>query len=1081
MLPHMRRETSRAKEERSRWNFELRNNGIIGLVIATPPKGVYLRELLCSNFEYLMGVANVITAFSRLLGGLSPENCIPLTKKLHLLRAFASLSLILLCCCPCFAIDRDVRIDQLIHTAWTAANGAPTYVNALSQTTDGVLWLGTNSGLYRFDGVSFSRFSLPAERLLAQESTKQDAISSLTADPEGSLWVGFSHFGRIIRIKDGALVSYTVGDGALDTAIRSIVRDPQGVMWAAGSAGLMRLEGSRWERIGSGWNLEGVSFSSAYVDRQGQLWVAANDKLFVLKLGQRRFTLAANGVHVSGIGESTKGDLWVTELGRPGVRLAPLLWLRATNLTTEVRVGSLSFLFDDQGSLWIPTYGDGLRRVSNPYGEKKRIIGQFSNRAEIFTQKDGLSSNVGSKILQDREGNIWVASRGGLDRFRQAAVITTPSSPGSWDDSLAREPNGKMWIGSVVHPLPDTADPDFRSLPHRECAGAYSGPNYSIWINCSTGLYHLADHHIVSFKGPLKENNPAYAITEDHDGALWVSLKTEGVFRLLRGKWSMYERWNGEAHAVRAAYTDDLGRVWFGYRDGVVRIEDHGQTARTFEASNVDLGSVSVIQNRGSEIWVGGSRGIALWDGNGFHKIVPLNAEAFSEVRGFVLTKNDGIWIPGGSELLHIAQNETDMFRRDHSHQVTFRTYGIRDGLTSSFEYHQAGNPSAVEGTDGRLWFATADGVVWIDPKHIPRNTIPPTVSIEAMYVNGRTVSSPAPVTFPAHTSSLKLGYTAWSLSIPERVRFRYRLEGLEQDWQDAGTNREAAYTNLAPGSYKFHVIARNEDGLWSPVDASRAFTILPAYYQTIWFRCLMLALFLLALWTAIRWRLRSATAKLEAVLSERHAERLRIARELHDTLIQGYQAMVFNFQTVADMLPVDVNIRRTLERVLDQADETLVEGRQRVRDLRAVELAEGALLDYVKKTADDLQKDTDTKFQLQTAGTMLKLSSDVGEELFAIAKEAMTNAFRHADASLIELHLAYGKFHFKLVCRDNGKGISPDVLKNHGREGHWGIVGMEERARKIGGSTKLESSRSVGTRFELRLPARIAYRRRRS
>jgi signal transduction histidine kinase len=978
-------------------------------------------------------------------------------------------------CQQAFGIDRDVRLDQLYHTAWTAKDGAPANVYAFAQTSDGALWLGTEDGLYRFDGVRFMRFypsagpALPVGR-----------INSLTVDPDGSLWVGFNP-SSVSRIRDGKAVNYTERDG-LPGSVRAIAKDRQGFIWAATNSGLVRLEGSRWTVVGSDWHFPPSSCLSVYVDREGRLWVGTTDKLLFLEDGGRKFQVASDHLHnVQDIAESPDGTLWILEFAGMAnfggsVHTVQLPWQYRKSTWSEIQINSESILFDNHGSLWIGTAGKGLRRIGEPnqlYGQK---VGQFSPAAQIFTKKDGLTHNYALKLFEDREGDVWVASPGGIDRFRQTPIVPIALPSRTERPTVARGSEGQMWVSTAAGYLGQVTADKFKESHGDSCWAIANGLGGRVWVNCSDAFLRVTGGRIDAFPEPRTPdgNHIASAIAEDFSGAVWVAFWNGGVFRFDKGKWSQFEKRPEETHEVLAAHTDLAGSVWFGRRDGVVEIEEDGKITRMYDEDTVGAGSVFSIQGEGEAIWIGGRSGLTLWDGNRFRKVLPLGRDDFGTVTGIIATQSNGLWLAAGSELIHIDQMEVDRLKANITHRVAMRAFDALDGLPSAFTTWRQ-NQRAVEGSDGRLWFATQANVFWLDSKRIPR-LVAPSTAILSITAGGHEFSASVPLHLPAHTANLKIEYTAWSLSIPERVRFRYRLEGHDTDWQDAGFSRQALYNDLPPAYYKFHVIAANNDGVWNETGDSFSFTIAPAFYQTLWFKALVVVIVCLALWLIYLLRLAAATEKVRARMTDRLAERERIARDLHDTLLQGFQLLTLVFQAAMTHMPSEDPIRETMGRALDQADNVLIEARNSIRNLRAEEETLQSLSEALTEVANQLQQGETVEFNLDCTGEIRLLNPALREDLFRIGKEALINAHQHSGASKIDVNIDYCHDHLEMIIRDNGIGIAQDVLAG-GRKGHWGLSGMRERALDIGGQIAFRTDPHAGTEILVTVPGKLAYR----
>jgi signal transduction histidine kinase len=377
------------------------------------------------------------------------------------------------------------------------------------------------------------------------------------------------------------------------------------------------------------------------------------------------------------------------------------------------------------------------------------------------------------------------------------------------------------------------------------------------------------------------------------------------------------------------------------------------------------------------------------------------------------------------------------------------------------------------------LWFATTKGIAWLDPAKLQeyRNHLPPPVMISSVSSNGKTYVGSKDLTLPAHTEKLEIDYTALSLAVPERVLFRYMLDGVDKEWQDAGTRRQAFYNSLSPGRHTFRVIACNNDGVWNEAGAALDFTVAPAYYQTNWFRLLCVAILPLLLWGLYQSRLRRLAREFNMRLDERVTERTRIARELHDTLLQNVQGLILKIDAVAKRIPPSDPNRQEIEKTLDYADHVLAEGRDRVRNLRASTIGFGELPKAFQRVVEESAPDRSSTFKTVVEGTVLELHPIIREETYSIGREALINCLTHSEARNIEVEIIYDSREFRLRVRDDGRGIDPEVLKKGGRSNHWGIPGMRERADRIGARLELWSRPGSGTEIELTVPAATAYR----
>jgi len=986
-----------------------------------------------------------------------------------------------LACLRCAALNPDRTIAQFAHKAWGPKDGAPIGIIALAQSADGFLWLGTLDGLYRFDGVTFERYSP-----LSGGPFPDQGVFSLLALPNGDLWVGF-RTGAICLLKNGNATTYTTHDGLPAGAIRRLAQDREGTIWAATDNGLARLEGNRWKQAGTDWNFPSKFAGTVFLDRQGTLWVSTENTLVFLPQAAKRFQSTGIRVgQVTQIAQAPNGKLWMAETTR-SVRPIPLFDRRQPPDDTEVIAGSQGILFDRDGALWITTLGDGLRRVRNPELLKGKIKG-FSAAVGSFTVKDGLSDNGALSILQDREGNIWVGTVNGLDRFSKTALIPATYPFSTMNAVLAPGNSGDVWV-NMVSIAPYLAG---RTKPgHMYCAlpeSAYRDSAGAIWWLCTDAIYrydagkYTAVPLPPSFPKPYL--NPAIVATEDGSGALWMAIRG-GWFCRKDGGWQTLETPSEIAQLYpRTAFTDWMGDVWIGYGGvhvpGAIIVLDHGKIQRAFTGGDSPVGGVTEIDGSGHHLWVVGEHGLAFFDGTRFRGIIPSDADSMGSVKGVVEASDGSLWLVENLRILQIPASEVQHVLRNPFWRVQYRTFDFYDGLPGTFGGTTIYRKE-IQGTDGRLWFASSGGIVWVDPAHVLTNRLPPPVVIRFLKVNGKQYASLAKLTLPPRTSNLQIDYTALSLVVPEKVRFRYMLKGVDKEWQDAGTRREAFYTRLGPGEYHFNVIACNNDGIWNDQGARLDFRIAPAWFQTSWFDALCVCAFLLLLWVLYQLRLRQLRQQFHVVVETRVDERTRIARELHDTLLQSFQGVILHFQRARNLLPGRTpEAIQTLDAALDGAEHAIMEGRDAIYDLRSPTTAPKTLEEEIQALGEELVANKGDKqpaqFGIVVEGSARKLQQDLHTEIFRIVREALRNAFSHSQGRLIETELAYTDRLFRLRIRDDGKGIDQEERLQAERGGHWGLRGMRERSEHLGGEFEVWSEPGAGTEIELRIPAKNAY-----
>jgi signal transduction histidine kinase/ligand-binding sensor domain-containing protein len=1000
-------------------------------------------------------------------GGMkqSPAHAVKSMTKLSQSAVAMMLLLIASCCNSGIAQDNRRNIAQFAHTAWSAKDGAPSVIQALAQTNDGYLWLGTSTGLYRFDGVTFEHYSLEAEAKLISPN-----VSCLLALPDGDLWIGFAT-GVIGRLMDDRMTVYASQDGVPSGRVLGLAQDAAGAIWAAGTGGLARLEGNRWRLVGEEWNFPGKSAAAVFRDRQGTLWVATEDTIVSLPKGARSFQ--ETGIHiglVDQIAQASDGKLWMAEVTR-SVRPIPLGNRESANDETEVRVGSHAILFDREGALWITTIGDGMRRVSSP----DQFIGKpgrFSDDVEAFSSKDGLSNDFVRSIFQDREGNIWVGTTDGLDRFRKTNLVPIRLPFPAQDSTLVAGDAGDFWVAGEgldrIHGASAIKEGDPRKMGY--IFTSYRAPAGDIWWAAVGGIFHLSKGHLS--RVPLPDgvdtsNVETIQMTEDRSGMLWAAVARDGLHYLSKNAWKRFDVADESALGTpTAAFTDATGRLWFGYDDGsVIDLETKG-TQTLLQRHDAQIGSVRTIRGTDQNVWIGGDSGLAFLDGAGFRKVIPSDLASFGRISGIEKGSDGSLWLAEGRGVIQVRENEVRKSLQDPAHRTEYKLFDAFDGLPGTFQ-NVSRNGREIQTSDGRLWFVATNGVAWINPADIFENDIPPPVLIRSVEVDGKEYDPRANLTLPPLMRRLQIGFTALSLTNPEHVRFRYRLDEVDKDWEEAGTRRQAFYTMLAPGRYRFRVIACNNDGVWNQQGATLSFVISPAWYQTIWFRLFCVLLGITFLYSLYLLRLRQREAAMSLRFNERLNERTRIARDLHDTLLQTIQGSKLAADHARESLPDIPRTQKLLNQLSDWLGRASLEGRTALESLHATEAED--LAAALRTILDDCRANYDIEFSLHISGSGSDMTPLMRDEIYWIAYEAIRNACKHSKAHHVSVNLVNNPV-LELRIADDGQGIPQDTLRN-GKPGHFGLKGMRERAAQIGANLAISSSPQTGTQVSLVVP----------
>jgi signal transduction histidine kinase/ligand-binding sensor domain-containing protein len=904
---------------------------------------------------------------------------------------------------------------------------------SLLVTRDGTLWIGTTKGLASWKDGRLSEFPDLAGQY----------IFSLVEDREGVLWVGAMSIptGKLCSIQNGSVKCYGQ-DGALGRGVLRLFEDSKSNLWVGVTTGI--------------WS-----------------WKPDQPKFYPLP-GE------ANGIRV--MGEDSDGAVLVGWNG--GIQLLNDGKTQPYPPTVNQRKFRAKHLIRDRdGGLWIGTLESGLVHV-------------HQGKTDVFAPSEGLSGESVSTIFEDREGNIWVATVNGLDRFRDFTVATFGVNQGLSSDivgSVLAARDGSIWVGTYggLNRLNSGQKAFYSSgLTDKNAASLFQDSLDRIWVSTRRGIGYFENGRFVLIKDATDLN--ILGIDEDTQGTLWFANELSGLLHLSRERTLQEIPWSRLGHKdhVSSLVADRLrGGLWLGFHLGGIAYLGDGQIRVSYTAAD-GLGGGRVNHLRIDEtgvLWAATDNGLSrLKDGN-IATLSSRNGLPCDTVHWLISDNSGSLWLQMSCGLMRIARTELDAWyaavakNKSATPAIAVTVFDNSDGawITSTGTHY---SPPVTQTADGRLWIAGSAGIKVIDPQHLPFNKLTPPVSIEQFVADRKTypVSSYAngSLLLPPLIRDLQIDYTALSLVAPEKILFRYKLEGYDKDWHDAGNRRQAFYTNLAPRKYRFRVMACNNSGVWNETGAFLDFTIAPAYYQTTWFRIALAAAFALVLATLYQLRLRQVAATVRGRMEERLAERERIARDLHDTFLQGVQGLILKFDAAAKQIPHHEPARQAMENALDRADEVIAEGRDRVRNLRDATASLSNLPAAFARVVEEYSQDGQVTFRSVVEGRLRELSPIVLEESYAIGREALINALTHSEGHNVEAEITYERRQFRLRIRDDGRGIDPRILKEGGRPDHFGLRGMRERADRIDAQLKLWSGVETGTEVELLIPAATAYRK---
>ncbi len=805
---------------------------------------------------------------------------------------------------PANALDPQKAISQFTHTAWSAKDGIPGPVRAIAQTADGYLWLGTEAGLYRFDGLRFVPWESSYDERLPGSS-----IWSLSTARDGSLWIGFGSNG-ISQLRDGHLQSYSPSEGVPGSGVMSIVEDASGSIWAGGQYGFSKFEGGKWRRIGAESGYPAPGAQALFIDHRGTLWAATDGLNFGLSENPIRrntiLTLGANDQRFTETGQAVgmiwmmtsapDGEVWMADTSGRAVR--PVRG--STDSKTDIPLGDepLCLLFDNNKSLWVGLIESGLRRIPD-------LAQSESSALDHFQASDGLSGGLVYSTFKDREGNIWFGTASGLDRFRENKVTPFSAREGLDPDqqiALTSTADGSVWIISYTR---DSVRRFYQGRFVTSKLPAYSASDSTRILSLSAngnsvlvgGNFKLAKEADGKFSFvhnlDIETGTNVEAIAHDATGGLWVAVTgwwraaPDNVAKILRfrnGEWIDFSASASlPKYHCRAIYGDRQGRVWLGFENGEVAVYESDKF-RVYSANDgLPSGRIfAITSDRAGNVWIGGEGGLSRFDQGRFVTVTKENGLPGYSVSAIVEDEDGSLWLACALGIFRVSQRELDKALASSSYRMEGMIIGGTDGLRGLPRQREP-FPTATRATDGRLWFATTGGVAVIDPRQLPKNLLPPPVTIESVKADDRLIAPAAGIRLRPNTKEVEFEYAALSLMDPERVQFRYKLEGYEDDWQGPVSTRQVRYTNLPPGTYRFRVIASNNDGVWNETGASWDFSLAPAFYQTVWFRAAAIAVTLLWLFALFQVRLRRIKRH-NAELRQENSERKRAEDALQQT-----------------------------------------------------------------------------------------------------------------------------------------------------------------------------------------------------
>ena len=986
------------------------------------------------------------------------------------------------------ALNPSLDVSQYVHTAWRIRDGflADT-ISALSQTTDGYIWLGTERGLYRFDGIRAVAWRHQEQPRLAGR------IVGLLGARDGGLWIGTEQ--GLVRVEDRQVTTHLAG-----RRILRIIEARDDTLWV-----------TAWSRNNtrSGWGVcaiangqercygddggPGVDSLGLYEDRTGTVWSGTQNGLWRWGPGPPTFyPLPFQVDGVQAFADSDDGALLVSLNGAIRRFVDGKVDEPYPQLASIQRSQTKRMLRDRDGSLWIGTAGAGLVHL-------------HQGIADTFSERNGLSGNYVNAFLEDREGNIWVATVEGLDRFRDAAVAVVSAAQGLSSGailSVHASRDGTVWLnmrdalnrisdsdvtvfrGAGARPAPEREANPTRpvreitvpGLPGDLLESVFEDSRGRLWVATFDGLGYLERNRFVRVRG--LPGGFTRSMVEDADANVWIASDNRGLFHVSRTGEVVREPAaapaEGLAISALGAHPSHKG-VWIGRFQGGVTFLLDGDIRRTYTpADGLADGRVHSIRvGPDGTAWVAAVGGLSRISDGRVATVTSRNGLPCNDVHWTIEDDSGALWLEQSCGIVRIARSVLEA-------PITAALFDIADGVRTFAGFSYYGAPIA-RASDGRLWFMSPDGVSVIDPRRLSVNTIPPPVYVEQITADRNTYATGANGTgdlrLPPRTRDLQIEYTALSVAAPEKMRFRYMLEGRDSGWQDVGTRRQAFYTDLAPGRYRFRVIASNNSGVWNEAGAALDFSIAPAYYQTPWFLALSAVMVVGLVWTAHRVRLRivekherEVSALNERLMKAQEQERIRIAGELHDGVMQQMLAVTMMLGTAKRRIPDELDAKAAIDKIQDKLIQVGTDIRQLSHGLHPPMLQDAGLPEAMRSYCDEFSASCGVPVSCEADDEARDLSRGTALALFRIVQEALGNAAKHARASRMTVRLTRSNGMVSLAVSDDGAGFDRSLL---GTSGGLGLITMRERAGQLNGTFEFDSTPGRGTTIRVVVPFR--------
>jgi len=951
----------------------------------------------------------------------------------------------------------DHPLVAYTERTWQMQDGLPEQiVQAFAQTKDRYLWIGTTGGLLRFDGARFSLYN--------RENTpafSDNNIFCLMVSQDDTLWIG-TEGGGLIQYRGGAFRSFSSKDGLTNSFVRSVYQDTAGRIWIGTDSGLFQFRGERVARVDNSETVPLLAVHAIYEDRGGGLWVGGARLLRLKENSVVEYHLEgpASQNRVKSLLETTDGSIWVgTVSGLHRKVFAP----RASSRFEKVREvdGTVRFLRQtSEGALWIGTIGHGLYIYRD---------GSFSK----MTAPERLPSSTVLHVFEDVEQNIWVGTQAGMLRLSNTPVRTValPDASDSDAETVYEDRGGDVWVAAAdLFRYRDGKATRYRfpGISGVRIRNVFRDREGALWVGTEgRGVYRQVGErlfHYTTTEGLV--NNFIRAFLASRDGSVWIATD-EGVSRWRAGAFTNFQMSDGLCYfSTRSLLEDRNGDLWIGTDRGVSRL--HGDR---FENDVVTTALQhekvwAIHQDSDGGLWFGTrAGGLYRWrDGKLIH-YTTAQGLASNSIYELVEDRRGTLWISGPNGISAVNRRDLDAAAEQRARRVNLTLYGISEGL-ETIQMCGGEKPAGLLTTRGEVWFPSSKGPVRMNidqPK--PSDRAP--VVVDQVVADGLQISPANGVALGPDTKKLELHYGVVLLRSQERVEFRYRLDGFDQDWSEASADRVAYYTNLPAGHYRFRVAAFEMNNQERIAEASLAIVQRPHFYRTVWFlTCCMLAL-AGAVWTVHEFRLRQLATRFQAVLGERN----RLAREMHDTLIQGCVSVSALLEAHSSLGPAEADAQQDLLNCArTQLRSTINEAREAVWNLRRKSPPAEDLSTLLRRMTEQVSQEFVVNVECHISGKPFDFEQATIHELLMVVREAIYNAVRHGRSSKVQVEVHFDTGRCDVKIRDDGTGFDPESV-SASAAGHYGLMGMKERITRVGGQLTLNSRPGAGAEVTFHIP----------